>query len=113
MDAIKSVQDGITEILVCGKSFFSMDMYESICTIRWKLIIVDEYHEYKNSSTTASSKLSHLRKYSKCPIVGLTGTLMQNKHKELWTLVNIIQPNLLGSWNDFHHNIVKVLKLAR
>lgn len=90
-----------------------MESFEDICSIQWKLVVIDEYHEYKNSSTTASSRLEDLKNQTKCPFIGLTGTLMQNKHKELWTLVNFIQPGLLGSWKDFSHHIVKVLKLAR
>ena len=112
-EVIKSIKFGLTEILVCGKSFFSMDKFDEICSIRWKLIVVDEFHEYKNSATTAAIGLEELRNSSRCPVIGMTGTLMQNKHKELWNLVDLIQPGLLGSWNEFRVHIVKALKLAR
>jgi hypothetical protein len=33
-----------------------------------------------------------------CQVIGLTGTVMQNNHAELWTVFNIVEEDLFGPW---------------
>jgi len=80
-----------------------------------KLIIVDEYHEFKNKNSKGWESLNSLKIACgrRCSVIGLTGTAMQNDHQELWNLVHLCQPGLLGEWKDFRNNTVRTLKLAR
>lgn len=49
--ALERIRNGSDEILVCGKSLFNQpDDVTAIKTIAWKLIVVDEFHQYKVSS---------------------------------------------------------------
>jgi len=73
MAALDSVRDSINEILVCGKSLFSMNG-KAMSGVKWKLIIVDEYHEFKNRNSTATECLEDVKRACKCPVIGLTGT---------------------------------------
>lgn len=46
--ALESIRNGWDEIMVCGKSVFSQaEDVEAIKMIPWKLIVVDEFHQYK------------------------------------------------------------------
>jgi SNF2 family DNA or RNA helicase len=54
-----------------------------------------------------------IKNSSRCPLVGLTGTVMQNKHKELWYLVDLVQPGLLGDWKDFEKHTSIPIKHSR
>ena len=74
---------------------------------------MDEYHEYRNERGAAWCCLDELKKTKRCPVIGLSGTLMQNHHRELWSLVSLAQPELLGAWKYFHERIVRPLNLAR
>eukprot|EP00978_Attheya_sp_CCMP212_P040016 scaffold214307_cov27-Attheya_sp.AAC.1 len=38
---------------------------------------------------------------------------MQNKHKELWYLVDLVQPGLLGDWKDFEKHTSIPIKHSR
>jgi SNF2 family DNA or RNA helicase len=49
--------------------------------------VVDEFHGFKNGDAKLASNLRELRDECACAIVGLTGTLMQNDHKELWYVI--------------------------
>jgi len=117
MKSLERVKNGMDEILICGKSLFAHRNggFDSINEIPWKLVIVDEFHEYKNQKSQAFERLEELRISSRCgcPIVGLSGTIMPNNHKELWTLVSLVRPGLLGDWKSFYNQISKPIMLSR
>ena len=98
--------------MICGRSLLSRCKGD-IITIPWKLIIVDEFHEFKNEKTNNYKALYDIKELSDCPVIGLTGTLFQNKHKELFNLVSMCQPGLLGDWEQFMQHFEKPLKNAR
>jgi SNF2 family DNA or RNA helicase len=45
-EALNSVKDGTNEVLVCGASLFLGD-FDEIASVKWKLIVVDEFHGFK------------------------------------------------------------------
>ena len=92
------VRVGINDIMICGRSIFFDDAY--IADIPWKLIIVDEFHKYKNPLTKGYKQLQSLQDAAQCLILGLNGTLVSNSHKELWVLVDVVQPGLIGTWDN-------------
>ena len=64
----------------------------------WQLMVLDEAQQIKNPSSKVS-KLCH-----KIPTVGrliLTGTPVENRLQDLWTLFRFLQPELLGSKRRF------------
>jgi SNF2 family DNA or RNA helicase len=112
--ALDRVRIGIDEILICGKSLFSRkDSFEALNAIKWRLIVIDEFHEYKNKRARSYECVKQIRAASSCPIVGLTGTLMQNSYDELWALVSLVQPGLLGEFDEFQDGLAKPLMYAR
>ena len=108
---LERVRVGINDIMICGRSIFFDDAY--IADIPWKLIIVDEFHEYKNPSTKGYKQLQNVRDLAQCPILGLSGTLMSNSHKELWALIDVVQPGLIGTWKNFKNIVSKPLMDSR
>lgn len=66
--------------------------------IRWKLLAVDEAQRIKNATTLMSSAV----KAMKCSFpVAITGTPVENSLSELWSIVDFVQPGLLGSYSWF------------
>ena len=71
--ALDRVRDGLDFILIAGKSVFTRaDDYDQLAMVQWKLIIVDEFHEYKNGKSKSYMRLADIRDNSSCPIVGMT-----------------------------------------
>lgn len=109
-----NIKDGLDYILIIAKSLFTRaEIFGMINEIHWKLVLIDEYHEYKNSKSQAHQKLKLLRDTSECPLVGMTGTLMQNEHAELFALINLVRPGILGNDKEFKDYYAKPIQYAR
>jgi SNF2 family DNA or RNA helicase len=112
--AIDEVFNGSSFILIAGKALFTRDSdFINFTRIEWKLVFVDEFHEFKNHKSRAFLCLKQLRDDFECPIVGMTGTLMQNNHDELFTLIDLVRPGLLEDRRSFLEYTSKPIKLAR
>ncbi|MBT9449512.1 DEAD/DEAH box helicase [Akkermansia glycaniphila] len=72
---------------------------EAIKTISFKLVILDEIQIAKNSESQTYHSLKSIRAGIK---IGLSGTPIENNLNELWSLLSIINPFLLGKQSDFH-----------
>lgn len=114
--AIDEVMNGSSFILIAGKTLFTRDSdFMNFKQIEWKLVFVDEFHEFKNHKSNSFKCLEQLRDDSdgQCPIIGMTGTLMQNNHDELFNLIDLVRPGILSDRKSFLDYISKPIKLAR
>lgn len=66
--------------------------------VSWDMVIVDEAHHLKNNKTQAYKFISQLKKRH---LLLITATPMQNNLKELFNLVQLIAPGVLGSLEEF------------
>lgn len=71
---------------------------EEILNIDYDLVIIDEAHRLKNNKTINHSFVKSIKK-KYCLL--LTATPIQNNIFELFNLVSIIKPGLLGSYEHF------------
>jgi len=71
---------------------------ERLCSVYWDMLIVDEAHRLKNSRTL-NYRLA--RDISSTYLLMLTATPIQNGLVELYNLVNLVRPGLLGSRLEF------------
>lgn len=67
----------------------------------WDVLVVDEGHQLKNPSCIAGRALRRLDCRSRFI---LTGTPLQNKLSDLWALMDLAQPGLLGNHATFERN---------
>ncbi len=65
---------------------------------KYDVIIMDEAHYIKNSGTERYKSLQRLEAGF---MLALTGTPMENNIAELWSLLNILNPNLFGKRSEF------------
>ncbi len=74
------------------------DYHFSFARSRFALIIFDEIQKLKNpaSQLTRAAKTIHGQF-----ILGMTGTPVENRLQDLWSLMDILTPGLLGSSRDF------------
>jgi SNF2 family DNA or RNA helicase len=72
----------------------------------WRLVILDEAQAIKNSGTRQTRAAKELRADSR---IILTGTPIENRLSDLWSLFDFLNPGLLGSAKAFA-NFVKKLQ---
>lgn len=73
---------------------------ERLRDIRFRYVILDEAQQIKNhaAATTAAAKslLAEAR-------LALTGTPIENRLLELWSILDFVNPGMLGTWRSFSH----------
>lgn len=114
--ALQSIEDGTAEVLVCAHSQIQdNEAFHRLkdANVKWKAIIGDELHLFKNEDAVKTRNLRALRDQHACVIIGLTGTLMQNEHKELWNLADIVAQGHFGPWQQFEAEFARPIKLSR
>jgi superfamily II DNA or RNA helicase len=71
---------------------------DDLCRRRWEIAVYDEAQRIKNPRTKAARAA---RKVDASFRVALTGTPLENRLLELWSVVDLILPGYLGSERDF------------
>jgi superfamily II DNA or RNA helicase len=74
--------------------------------IEWRWIVLDEAQAIKNPSTTQARAVKRLRGTAR---VALTGTPVENRLGDLWSIFDFLNPGLLGSAARFK-SFVKTLE---
>ena len=69
-----------------------------ICETLWHLIILDEAQSIKNPTSTQTKLVKTLQGHAR---IALTGTPIENRLGDLWSLYDFICPGLLGSSTRF------------
>ncbi len=70
-----------------------------LTTTTWQLLICDEAQALKNAETRQARALKDL---SACARVAMTGTPIENRLGDLWSLFDFLNPGLLGSAAKFN-----------
>lgn len=113
-DALNSVLYGSADILIVPKSAFQDEKHLwEIQKVEWKLVVIDEFHNFKNHKAKISEHLRELKDVHQPLILGMTGTLMQNNHTELWNLIDLVETDYFGSKEEFKTNIDRPITLGR
>lgn len=108
---LEKISNGEAEILICARSLFHDT---ALLEVDWKLVVIDEFHSlFKNVKGKLSYCLRKLKLRISGKVIGLTGTLMQNNHEELWNLVDLVEEGLLQTWIDFKESFADPIKFSR
>lgn len=70
---------------------------------RWNIIVLDEAQQIKNAQTKTAQAVRTLDARWK---LGLTGTPIENRLSELWSLFHTLSPGLFGEWERFRRSYV-------
>jgi SNF2 family DNA or RNA helicase len=71
---------------------------DELAAHRWRRLVLDEAQAVKNSQAAASRAVRRFRADSR---IALTGTPLENRLSELWSLMDVLNPGLLGSAERF------------
>ncbi|HQD39840.1 MAG: DEAD/DEAH box helicase [Firmicutes bacterium] len=77
---------------------------EAILSTPYDLVVVDEAHKLKNERSQNYQFVSQIQKKH---FLLLTATPMQNDLKELYNLINLLRPGLLGTYRSFKKRFMK------
>ncbi|OII78242.1 SNF2 family N-terminal domain-containing protein [Cryptosporidium andersoni] len=75
-------------------SLKDMQTPRNILEIPWDIVVVDEAHKLKNNKTKLFETIYRIQSHSK---ILCTGTPVQNRLSELWSLIQCVKPGLLGN----------------
>ncbi len=69
-----------------------------LALVRWGRVCIDEAQNIKNPSARQSQAVRSLRAYRR---IALTGTPVENRLSDLWSIMEFLNPRYLGSARDF------------
>jgi non-specific serine/threonine protein kinase len=78
--------------------------------IQWARIVLDEAQNVKNAAALQSQAVRSLRAHQR---VALTGTPVENRLSELWSIMDFLNPTLLGSPSEFRRRFAVPIERYR
>lgn len=109
-DAVLSAaQHGRLEVLITTYSTFRNQM-DDLNTVQWDCIVADECHLLKEASSGTTKAMNQVNALCR---IGLTGTAIQNKYEELWTLLNWTNPGRFGPLFTWNNSISEPLRIGQ
>ena len=75
--------------------------------VEWSTVIADEAQLIKNPATHAAKALRALTAGQK---LALTGTPVENRLADLWAILDVVNPGMLGSRERFRHRFAKPIE---
>ncbi|MFO7937951.1 MAG: DEAD/DEAH box helicase [Kiritimatiellia bacterium] len=84
--------------------------YRHLKKIRWSCFVVDEAQNIKNSMTQQAQAARAVQADYR---VALTGTPMENNVGDIWSLMDFLNPGLLGGRRYFHDTFFKPIQSGR
>ncbi len=90
--------DRLAEIDLCLTSYGSLLRLPWIANTDWHLVVIDEAQAIKNPGAKQTRALKQTRARAR---LALTGTPVENRLGDLWSIFDFINPGLLGSAKEF------------
>ncbi|REK69392.1 DEAD/DEAH box helicase [Paenibacillus paeoniae] len=83
---------------------------EELARVHWNALCLDEAQNIKNVYTKQSGAIRRLQSRHR---IALTGTPMENRLTELWSIYDFVNPGYLGSLHDFRKAVVAPIERSR
>ncbi|TEB07793.1 ATP-dependent helicase HepA [Pelotomaculum schinkii] len=80
---------------------------EDLAAVEWDCICLDEAQNIKNAYTKQAAAV---RKFKGRHRIAMTGTPMENRLTELWSLFDFINPGYLGSSKEFNRSFISAIE---
>jgi SNF2-related domain/SNF2 Helicase protein/Helicase conserved C-terminal domain len=104
---VAAVRD--VDLVVTSYDIASRDV-DTLASIAWDHVILDEAQDVKNPQTKRARSLRRIPARHK---LAMTGTPLENHLGELWALMDILNPGLLGSREWFVRNFQRPIEQTR
>ncbi|KAK2873459.1 hypothetical protein FQN49_002351 [Arthroderma sp. PD_2] len=107
--ALKSAASGRVEILLTTYTTYRLNR-NAINMVEWDCVVADECHIIKDRKSETAKSMNEINALCR---IGLTGTAIQNKYEELWTLLNWTNPGSFGPISTWKSTICEPLKVGQ
>ena len=108
-EVLQQIKAGTLEIVITTYDTYRLSA-GSMNMIQWDCVIADECHKIKERKSNTTIILNEINALCR---IGLTGTAIQNKYEELWTLLNWTNPGRLGPVSTWKVSICDALKMGQ
>lgn len=78
--------------------------------IRWNGLLLDEAQQIKNVDTKQRRMIKGIKATHR---IALTGTPIENRLRELWSLLDVLNPSYFGSYHHFQAQFIKPIERDR
>ncbi|KIX08196.1 uncharacterized protein Z518_02852 [Rhinocladiella mackenziei CBS 650.93] len=102
-------QAGMLEVMITTYHTYRANKGE-INMVQWDCVVADECHQFKERRSDTTKAINEINALCR---IGLTGTAIQNKYEELWTLLNWTNPGRFGPVSTWKKTICEPLKLGQ
>ena len=94
----RELADGLgdTDLVITTYGLLARDA--ALAEVDWSTVVLDEAQMIKNPGTRSARAARRLRAGQK---IALTGTPVENRLSELWSILDVVNPGLLGSQQRF------------
>ena len=90
----------MVDVVITTPEMLVTDDYTELTAIDWEVLVVDEAHRLKNHSSKLANNLRDVDSDFESTLL-LTGTPIQNNMQEMWTLLNIVDPDSFDDVDEF------------
>ncbi|RRR78620.1 MAG: DEAD/DEAH box helicase [Candidatus Viridilinea halotolerans] len=82
---------------------------EDLAAITWRMVVLDEAQNIKNSETRQAQAARAMHAENR---VALTGTPVENRLTELWSIMSFLNPGYLGGETEFRRSFARPIERA-
>ena len=108
-EALQTIKSGRAEVLITTYRTYT-NHKDDLNSVAWDCIVADECHQIKEQSSAVTKAMNEVNALCR---IGLTGTAIQNKYEELWTLLNWTNPGRLGPMSTWKSSISDPLRIGQ
>ncbi|GEO26577.1 ATP-dependent helicase [Alicyclobacillus acidoterrestris] len=98
-----------SDIVITTYTLANLDE-QDLTQVEWNSICLDEAQNIKNAHTKQSQAIRRLQASHR---IAMTGTPMENRLTELWSIFDFINPGYLGSLRKFSERFVQPIERTR
>src|SRR5207253_4370509 len=95
-----------SDVVVTSYDIATRDV-EVLALVDWNRLLLDEAQDIKNPATKRARALRRLRARRR---VAMTGTPIENRLGELWAIMDIVNPGLLGPRDWFDRSFARPIE---
>lgn len=99
---------GGSDVVVTSYDIVARDV-ETLSAIEWDRLLLDEAQDAKNPATKRARALRRLRARR---VLAMTGTPIENRLSELWAIMDVVNPGLLGPRERFERTFARPIELG-
>jgi hypothetical protein len=97
-----------SDVVVTSYDVATRDV-DDLATVPWDRLLLDEAQDVKNPATKRARALRRLPARRR---LAMTGTPIENRLGDLWALMDIVNPGLLGSHERFDRTFARPIELG-